>query len=129
MANKRVENRKDFSYYMQLTDATTRQLIGHLADISTGGFKLDSDEPIPIGQEYRFRLALTPDVADKPFMIFSAQCKWCKTDPIDPFVYNTGFHLLEMNPEDRSVFVRVLQLYGTKKTKGSKHTSPRSNRW
>ena len=129
MANKRVENRKDFSYYMQLTDATTRQFIGHLADISTGGFKLDSDGPIPIGKEYRFRLALTAEVSDKPFMIFSAQSKWCKTDPIDPFVYNTGFHLLEMHPEDRSVFVRVLQLYGTKKARSSKRISPRSNRW
>ncbi|MBT3315416.1 MAG: PilZ domain-containing protein [Anaerolineae bacterium] len=118
MDDKRVEKRKDFSYYMQLTDAATRTLVGHLADISTGGFKLDSDAPIPTEKEYRFHLALTPDVASKPFMIFRAQSKWCQADPIDPFVYNTGFHLIEMHPEDREIFNRVLELYGTKKRKG-----------
>ena len=91
MAEKRVENRKDFSYYMRLTDATTKKLIGHLSDISTGGFKLDSDEVIPVEQDFRFHLALTPDVAEKPFMIFSARSKWCQSDPIDPFVFNIEF--------------------------------------
>ena len=130
MANKRVENRKNFSYYMQLTDAVTRTLVGHLADISTGGFKLDSDKPIPLEKEFRFHLALTPDVATKPFMIFRAKSKWSQTDPIDPFVYNTGFLLIEMHPQDRDIFNRVLQLYGTKKTTGiSKTISKRSNRW
>jgi hypothetical protein len=39
--------RKDFFYYMQLRDDTTREIVGHLADISSGGFKLDSQNPIP----------------------------------------------------------------------------------
>jgi len=113
---KRVEKRKDFSYYMQLTDAKTKDVIGYLADISTGGFKLDSNEPIPTNQVFRFHFSLTPDVAQKPFMIFSAESKWCQRDPVDPFVYNTGFHLIEMHPEDREIFNRVLELYGTDKS-------------
>ena len=110
MAEKRVENRKDFSYYMRLTDATTKKLIGHLSDISTGGFKLDSDEVI----------------------IFSARSKWCQSDPIDPFVFNIGFHILQMHSEDRDVFNRVLQLYGKAKPKKGSDTaplSPRTNKW
>jgi hypothetical protein len=117
MDEKRAEARRDFSYYMQLTDATTKKTVGHLADISTGGFKIDSTQPIPVEKEFRFHLALTPDVAEKPFMIFRAKSKWCKTDPIDPFVYNTGFRLLEMHHEDREIFKRVVQLYGKRKTK------------
>lgn len=127
MDEKRIEKRKDFSYYMRLTDAATKKLVGHLADISTGGFKLDSDEAIPIGKKFRFHLALTPDVARKPFMIFSARSKWCQTDSIDPFVFNIGFHILEMHPEDRDIFNRVLQLYGTKKSKDT--LPPRGGRW
>ena len=127
MDDKRVEKRKDFSYYMQLTDATTRTLVGHLADISTGGFKLDSDAPFPAEKEYRFHLALTPDVASKPFMIFKARSKWCHADPIDPFVYNTGFHLIEMHSEDRDIFNRVLQLYGTNKSSGGSAPSRRGH--
>ena len=127
MDEKRVNNRRDFSYYMQLTDAVTKQLVGHLADISTGGFKLDSDGPIQLEKEFRFHLALTPDVASKPFMIFRAQSKWSHPDPIDPFVYNTGFHIVEMHPEDRGIFNRVLQLYGTKKPNGSGYVPARDS--
>ena len=128
MDEKRFGKRRDFSYYMQLTDATTKEFVGHLADISTGGFKLDSDMPIETGREFRFHLALTPDVAQKPFMIFRAQSKWCQTDPIDPFIYNTGFHVIEMHPLDRDIFNRVLQLYGTQKSK-SFYVPPRDGHW
>ncbi len=128
MSEKRNKNRKDFSYYMQLTDAATKNLVGHLADISTGGFKLDSDKPIPIDQEFRLHLALTTDVANKPFMIFQARSKWCRADPIDPFVYNVGFQVIEMHPEDRDIFNRVVQLYGTQKSKGNRSLPRGSSR-
>ena len=127
MDEKRVNNRRNFSYYMQLTDAVTKNLVGHLADISTGGFKLDSDGPIQLEKEFRFHLALTPDVAEKPFMIFKAQSKWSQPDPINPFVYNTGFHIVEMHPEDRNIFNRVLKLYGSKKSKRSGYTPARDS--
>ncbi len=126
MNEKRAETRRDFSYYMQLTDANTKEMVGHLSDISTGGFKIDSTHPIPVDKEFRFHLALTPDVAAKPFMIFRAKSKWCRTDPIDPFVYNIGFRLLEMHHEDREIFNRVVQLYGQKKPK--RHYPPRGSR-
>lgn len=131
MKEKRNENRKDFSYYMQLTDATTKTLVGHLSDISSGGFKLDSDKKIPNNKDFHFRLDLTKDISDKKFMVFRARSKWCHTDPIDPFVYNVGFHIIDMHPEDLDIFVRVVNLYGRKKSK-NKGTSPlsrRSNKW
>lgn len=130
MSDKRRESRKSFSYYMQLKDAATKELVGHLSDISTGGFKLDSDAPIPLEREYELHLALSPDVARKSFMIFRARSKWCKTDPIDPFVYNVGFHLTAMSPEDREIFTRVVETYGSEKTSYNSKTTPsRSRRW
>ena len=42
MADKRKIDRREFTYYMQVTDDATKQLIGYLTDISTGGFKLDA---------------------------------------------------------------------------------------
>ena len=128
--NKRSESRKSFSYYMQLQNAATKEIVGHLADISSGGFKLDSEEPIPLKKDFEFHLALSSEVASKPYMIFRARSKWCKTDPIDPFVYNVGFHLTAMEPEDRTIFVRVLERYGSEKSNYDTKTTPqRSNRW
>jgi len=86
MSERRNLDRKDFSYYMQLVDDETRKLVGHLVDISSGGFKLDSQEPIPTNKDYRFRMDLTSEVADKPTMTFIARSRWCQVDPLDPFI-------------------------------------------
>ena len=51
-SDKRRENRKSFSYYMQLSNANTKEIVGHLSDISTGGFKLDADSPLPLNKEF-----------------------------------------------------------------------------
>lgn len=128
--NKRREARKSFSYYMQLTDAQTKEVVGHLSDISTGGFKLDTEAPLPLNKDYQFRLPLSSDVSNKPDMVFQARSRWCKADPIDPFVFNVGFRLTAMNPEDREIFIRVIEKYGSDKSSTDTKTTPqRSKRW
>ena len=65
MANKRKINRRDFTYYMPVTDDLTKQLLGYLSDISTGGFKLDSQKEIRPGQDFRLHIDLSAEIADK----------------------------------------------------------------
>ena len=114
MDERRKLDRKDFSYYMQLVDHDTHELVGHLTDISSGGFKLDSANPIPINKDFQFRIDLTSEVASKPSMVFVARSKWCKVDPLDPFCYNVGFQLINISPEDIEIFSRMIERYGTK---------------
>jgi hypothetical protein len=128
MSERRRLERKDFSYYMRLIDHDTGELVGHLTDISTGGFKLDSQKPIPIEKDFKFRMDLTGDVANKPSMVFIARCKWCEVDPLDPFLYNVGFQLINIAPSDIEVFQRMMEKYGTK-SEGKPHDPRRSNRW
>ena len=56
---RRNLDRKVFSYYMQLINHNIQELVGHLADISSGGIKLDNPSPIPPDKDFRFRLDLT----------------------------------------------------------------------
>lgn len=114
MDERRRLDRKDISYYMQVVDSVTQELVGSLADISSGGFKLDSQNPIPLNKDFRFRMDLTSEVANKPFMIFVARSKWCKIDPLDPFCYNVGFQLINISPGDFEIFNRMMERYGTK---------------
>ena len=114
LAKHERPDRKDFSYYMQLFDNETQELVGHLADISSGGFKLDSLSLIPPNTDIQFRLDLTREVANKPFMVFVARSKWCKVDPLDPFCYNVGFQLISISPEDIEIFNRMTEKYGKK---------------
>ena len=122
MADKRKKDRRDFSYYMQVKDDATKQIIGYLSDISTGGFKLDCPQQIPTGQDYRLLVDLTADVADKTSMTFIARSKWCHPDHIDPTSFNVGFEIVNMAPSDMVIFQRIFEKYGAenaKKRKGS----------
>jgi hypothetical protein len=120
--------RKDLFYYMQLRDDTTKEFVGHLADISSGGFKLDSQNPIPVNQDIRFLMNLSSEVADKPSIVFTARSRWCKTDPLDPSVYNVGYQLVHISPGDLEIFNRMMEKYGREYEKRTIDLR-RSNRW
>lgn len=127
MPERRRKDRKDFSYYMRLTDVDTGELVGHLVDISTAGFKLDSQKALPVEKVYRFHLDLTSEVASKPFMVFKARSKWCQIDPLDPFVYNVGFELVEIAQSDAEIYQRIVEHYGTSTKDKRDRLNP--NRW
>jgi c-di-GMP-binding flagellar brake protein YcgR len=112
MADKRKKARREFAYYMQVKDEATKQIIGYLADISTGGFKLDCPKQIPPGQDFRMQIDLTADVADKTSMVFVARSKWCRPDHIDPTSFNVGFEIINMAPSDMMIFQRIFEKYG-----------------
>ena len=120
--------RKEYFYYTQLIDARTNEVVGHLSDIGTGGFKLDSLQPLPINKDIRFRLNLTKDVTEKPFMEFVARSRWCQVDPLDPNVYNVGYQLIKITPGDLEIFNRIMEKHGRdydKKTVNLRN----SNKW
>jgi hypothetical protein len=129
MSERRKKDRKDFSYYMRLIDNDTEDIVGHLVDISTTGFKLDSQAPIPINKDFRFRMDLTNEVADKPSMTFLARSKWCQVDPLDPFLYNVGFQLVNIAPGDREIFNRMMEKYGKNIIDKKRIDKRRSNLW
>lgn len=113
MAEKRKLDRRDFTYYMQVTNDLTKEVLGYLSDISTGGFKLDCQKAINPGQDFRVHIELTPEIADKNVMIFVARSKWCRRDHIDPNTYNVGFEIITMDASDRVIFQRMFDRYGT----------------
>ena len=76
-AERRGSDRKDFSCYIQIINHDTQELVGHLTDISSNGFKLDSLSPITPNHDFRFRMNLSREVALKPSMIFVSCSMWC----------------------------------------------------
>jgi hypothetical protein len=113
MADKRKVGRRDFTYYMPVTNDMTKEVLGYLSDISTGGFKLDCQKQIKPGQDFRVRIELTSEIADKNVMVFVARSKWCHTDYIDPNSYNVGFEIVNMASGDMEIFQRMFDRYGT----------------
>ena len=59
---RRNKDRRDFSYYMRVMNENTGELIGHMADISLCGFRLESQKPISKNTEYPLRIELSSDI-------------------------------------------------------------------
>lgn len=114
-AERRRISRRLFSYYMCVTDEATGKLLGHLSDISTGGFKLDSVTPIPINTDFRLRVEQTGQISNKSYISFTVRSRWLRADALDPNIYNVGFQILEMTPADHDIFARMFSTYGVQK--------------
>jgi len=81
-------------------------------EVSAIGLQLETTVPLPLQKDYYLRLELTPDLADRPVIIFIARTKWCKMDEIEPNLYHVGFEIIEIMPDDREVFLRILAKFG-----------------
>lgn len=115
MSERRKLDRRDFSQYMRIMNEQTGELIGHLSDLSTGGFKLECKKPMVPNLEFLMRLDLTGEISNKDYMVFVARSRWCEKDKIDPTLYDVGFQLVEMNPSDLIAFKRMFENYGSLK--------------
>jgi hypothetical protein len=111
MKNRRKINRRYLLYFVRVYDAATRQQIGNLVDITPHGAMIVSPDPIPTDQAIRLRLELTTDVAEKPFLEFPARSIWCHPD-LEPSLYNTGFEILELTPEDVGIIQKIIGSFG-----------------
>jgi len=94
----------------------TGELVGHLADISISGFKLESQKPISKNTEFPLRIELASDISEKPFIVFIASSKWCQPHLIDTSLYNVGFQIVDMSSEDLESFKKIYNLYGSEKS-------------
>jgi hypothetical protein len=121
MPEQRKLERREFSNYMRLMNENTGELVGHLADISIGGFRLECKAPILDDLEFLLRMDITSDVADKDHLVFTARSRWCQMDPVDPTVYNVGFQLINIAPEDVGIFIHIFEKYGSENKNNKKN--------
>ncbi len=110
-AELRVRSRRKISYYLPVYLASSAIVLGHLADISEAGFRIDCKNSIMIGQELRLRLELPADMGRKPALIFTAFCRWCQPDYIEPVLFNAGFEVGKLSPDDVQTYKQVIEKY------------------
>ena len=116
MKDKRKISRRFLLYYMRVYDAGTQKQIGNLVDITPRGIMVGSEHPLPEGQTTRLRVEVTDEVTDKPFLEFSAHSKWCEPDII-PNMFNTGFEILDLTPEDSKIIHHIIEEFGFRDNK------------
>ena len=99
---------------MRVVDESTGKLIGHLSDISTNGFKVDSTQLLPLNVDIRLRIDQIGEISDKVCLIFKARPVWCRQDQFDPNMYNVGFKIVAISPGDHDIFMKMFNIYGAR---------------
>ena len=110
---RRKLQRRNVSYYLPVVDSNLQQVIGHLMDISLTGLMMDSKTPIPTNLKYNLHLDFMEDIAGRASLDFTAISIWCRPDSIQPFLYNAGFKITNIAPEDVEVVKRIAEKYGS----------------
>ena len=111
---RRKLKRRSLAYYMLVMDANTREMIGHLVDITPGGLMMDSAKPLPLGSDFRLLLDTMPDVADKDYIKFTARCKWCLPDAVEPYLFDIGFSIIDIAQHDADIIRKITEKYATR---------------
>ena len=112
--DRRKLKRQSIAYYMLVMDATTNKTIGHLVDITSKGFMMDTQYEFPMNKVYRLRLDTTADVADKSFIEFTAMSKWTAPDAVELGLFDIGFQIMKIAPSDADIVNRIITKYGTR---------------
>jgi len=114
MPERRKSKRRSISYYMRIIDTGSNQMIGHLADISVQGLRIDSQKPLQVKKEYRLRIYTTADVADKDYIEFAACARWCEPDQLEPGLYDVGFEIVGIDRHDADIVQRIMNKYSVR---------------
>jgi glycosidase len=121
MFGQRRVARRLFSHYMLVYDDVTGRLLGHWIDIGPGGFRLETIRPVPPDEDFRFRVDLSNEIANKSYMVFKARSRWCQKHEFDLNLYDAGFQIDELPPDDARIFHTMIERYGSR-TKGENYT-------
>jgi hypothetical protein len=111
-SERRNNNRRKFGYYMPVIDNSTQKVIGYLSNISSRGFKLESQKSLTANMVHHLRLDLTSEFSKKSYIVFYAKVVWSQADPVSPMEFVSGFQIVNISLEDQAIFERIVEKYG-----------------
>ena len=100
-------------YYLRIFEAESGINVGHLVDITVEGIMMISEEPIPTGKDYSYKMKLPGIFHGRDEIEFKAHCLWCKKD-INPEFYVSGYKIETLDPQDVETITSLISTYGFK---------------
>jgi Tfp pilus assembly protein PilZ len=111
MDERRRQIRYPTVFQAELTDLGTDRVIGHLADVSTGGMMIRTAAALKRGQDLKLRVELPARQADGVEARVEVKVRWCEPD-LEPGTHVAGLAFTGATPPDGALvqeLVRVLK--------------------
>jgi hypothetical protein len=103
----RSYKRRHLLYYLEVYDDDTKELLGHLVDLTTTGLKLMSRKQIPSNRDYWLRMVLPEEVFPEKDLYFEAQSRWSSNE-VNPDFYDTGFSAPKLDLKTQNIIRDLL---------------------
>lgn len=109
-SNRNYE-RSALVYYLRVFDAYTNVLLGHVVDISTGGIKLVSHDPLKLNRTYTLKVILPKEIMGKSELLFDTEICWSEGDTNPDFTI-TGFSFRSLIEDHRTLIQMLFDEFG-----------------
>ncbi len=97
-AEKRIIQRHQLHYYLQVYNQVTDKPIGYIVNISTHGMMLVSSTQLLAHAVFSLQIRLPTLINGKKKIDFEALSHWCKPD-VEPGCFDTGFSFTQPSEE------------------------------
>jgi hypothetical protein len=111
MQDRRIQDRRNLIYYLQVFEQTSDRMLGRLVDITPNGMMLITDHQLAPGAMFKLRLQLPKQDFDHEFLVFEAQSLWCRPD-VNPSFFDTGFQFCNLSEPDLRIVQALVAIYG-----------------
>ncbi len=108
---RRTIRRRHLIYYLRVWNTDTKELLGHVVDITTEGLMLVSDQPIELNKHFNLEMQWQGDDGEVKSIYFEAESRWEDKD-INASFCDTGFKILDQAAEILTPIREVIDEYG-----------------
>jgi hypothetical protein len=108
---KRKQERYALECYLKVMDADGHSPLGHIVDISMGGMKLLSEQPIRPEENFRLLLDLSLGSQKQTKVFVEARSVWT-TEDVNPRFYNTRFRFQGLSSQAQVAIMNLVTLLG-----------------
>lgn len=107
----RKQERYSLECYLKVMDADGHSALGHIADISMGGMKMLSEQPIRPEEDFRLLLDLSLGSQKKTRVFVDARSVWTAEDT-NPRFYATGFCFQGLSSQAQVAIMNLITMLG-----------------
>ena len=98
MQDKRSSPRRRVNDDIEILDINSGQTLGHLGNISSGGFMLLANTAPNTGQLFQLRMLLPTPLGEAPHIELGAECLWCDASASGNQIW-AGFQIIDITDE------------------------------
>ena len=98
MTKRSIAKRSHLTFYLDVIDTDTGEVIGKVADITVEGLMVLSKTVLEAGTEKNLMISSTDETFGE--IEFTSECRWCKVD-VNPDYYDIGFHVDHISDDDK----------------------------